>query len=91
MKVVTSLILVILMLLSVGCVSCPEKGRITLINWDSRDAEQLQAAQASDNIIWSERDMEEKPTPRVFEWAALFAMISQLKVRIQIVNIEWDK
>lgn len=93
MKKFTSLALaglMVLMVLASGCASCPRSGRFTIGTWDSRDGEQLMAAQASDNVVWSNNGVGDRVTPRVFEWAALFTMISMLKVKIQIVNIEWS-
>lgn len=89
-----------LCLISAGCLSTQEpkktgnlKGNFTLVEFDSRTAEQITAmapvdlayASTNCNTCAEGQAREEKS----FSWVALYEMIAKLKVRIRILTVQW--
>ena len=71
-----------------GCASAP--GRFTGVEWESRSAEQMTAAAATDTAVYNEAAAAKPVEARPFsQWQALFDMISGLRVRIRIICVEW--
>jgi len=94
-KIVCVLCLIFAMFLS-GCISSGSvgnirRGRITLVNWDSRDAEQLKAAQYADGVVYGAQPDTDKSTERmgVGVWTEILDLITRLRVHLQVVDIQW--
>lgn len=89
MMTATIAALILGLIFSGGCAS---NGRVAVIDWDSRDAAQIEAAQYEDGCIYGDNcdDTQAKSSERAFSaWAELFNMIAAIKVRIRVISVEW--
>lgn len=75
-----------------GCVSgAASRGRVSLVEWDSRDKDQLQAAAELTRAYYGDTQAPAPQESRSFTaWAALFDMISKLKIKLSLVLVEWQ-
>ena len=93
MKKTILLFAVTAVLVSTGCASDgSSKGAVTVLHWDSRSAEQLQACAGQDNPVFADTAVAaqtEKAVP-VGWWDALMKMITGIRVRIDIIRVEWN-
>ena len=67
-------------------------GQVSVIEWDSRSPEQIAASVPADTVVFQKQGEAKggNIVTRAFaEWKALFDMISGLRVRIRLVNIQW--
>jgi len=75
-----------------GCVS-GSKGAVTIAHWDSRSAEQLNACAGSDNPVFDDGTVKCEDTAKALPvgwWEQLMNMISGIRVRIDVVRVEWN-
>lgn len=98
-KVIAVSAILALCLISAGCLSTDKeptrnlKGNFTLVEFDSRSAEQIMAMTPVDlaytctnAMTEAERQAREEKS---LSWVALYEMIAKLKVRIRIFTVQW--
>ena len=81
------------LVMACGCVA-GEKGAVTVLHWDSRSAEQLNACAGSDNPVFDDGTVKDQSTAKALPvgwWDSLMNMVSGLRVRIDIIRVEWNK
>ena len=73
------------------CGGCATNGRVSVVDWDSREASQIEAAQYEAGVIF-DGGKEKKETQRAgfAAWQELFDMITKLRVRIRVISVEWS-
>ena len=79
------------LVLASGCM-IPSRGRVTVIKWDSRTAEQLTAAKYSDGVVFGAYGevKEEASAKSVTLWTQILSFLGALKAKVSFVEIEWD-
>ena len=81
--------LVLCLALAAGC-STP--GRVTGIEWDFRDPAQIQAATATDAVVYQSDTKTAEVQARTFTaWSELFDMVTKLRMRLTVVKVEWGR
>ena len=78
------------MLLASGCATAP--GQLSIIEWDSRSKEQIEASTKADIAVYETQSavVKEETSSRAFtEWKAFFDLISGIRVRIRVIWIQW--
>lgn len=73
-----------------GCASIPERGYLSVAEFDSRDPEQISASVPSDIAVYSQNSSSDAKERSFTAWAALFDMIAKLKVRVRVFTLQWD-
>lgn len=86
-----ALLLVALLALLVMCCGCASPGRVSVLEWDSRDDAQIRA-QAADTAAFygsSVPAATEKAEKSATAWAAFLEIVSRLRVRVRVLSVEW--
>lgn len=77
------------LLFSSGCCTAP--GRVALLEWDSRDADQVAAEAKETAAFYGVQADTSKAEPRsVTAWVAFIEAISKLRVRLRVLSVEWN-
>lgn len=95
-KRVLAMTLMMLVLAS-GCAT-PSRGRITIINWDSRKAEELKEAKYIEGVVYGNKlneteakeEIREDAGTRVFPWAVFVQQLFSFNGKIQFFDLQWD-
>ena len=93
-KFVVSMCLCLFASVFVGGCTSGGKGAVTVLHWDSRSAEQLEACDGQDNPVYNDSvgsaRSSEKALPAGW-WDALMKMITGIRVRIDVIRVEWNE
>lgn len=82
-------LMAVAMVMALAC-GCASNGRVAVVDWDSREAAQIQAAQYEAGCIYGDEQQEQQTEKAGFSaWAELFDMITKLRVRIRVISVEW--
>lgn len=85
----SKLLLLFCLILLCGCMS-PSQGRISLIHWDSRSADQLEAAKYTDSAVFYEVSDPYRGARVVSGWKMILSFITQMKLKLSLCSIEWN-
>jgi hypothetical protein len=88
MKRILALVLSIMAV--VILVGCATQGRFAVIDIDLRDKEQIEAYKNEASVLYQNTSTNQV-SAKSFDFSVLSTILSAIKGRIRIVNIEWSK
>lgn len=69
---------------------CASNVKVSLVDWDSRDAEQLKAAEYVDGVVYDSASAKNEQTERAgfSAWSEAFDMLTKLRIHLRVASVE---
>jgi len=96
MKRLVVLCLIGMLFSGTGCFT-PSRGRVTVIGWDSRKAEELNASKYMEGLVYGSAQKEdvgetktETTQAKSFSWIVFMQQLFGFKGSVKFFEVEWD-